>query len=167
MKRLHVLLIVAVLAVFIGIQFVQPAKNISPRPNIASITAKFSVPEDLHQVLLRSCYDCHSNTTRYPWYANIQPVGWWLADHIKGGKRKLNFEEFAALPPRRQYRKLKEIEEQLNQNEMPLISYTLVHRSAVVLPEEKNRIIQWCEAMRDSMRMRFPLDSLEGKEVRN
>ena len=167
MKRWHVILIVVLLLAVAGMQFIPPEKNVSSRQKGAKISARFSLPEDLNQILRNSCYDCHSNNTRYPWYADIQPVGWWLAGHIKDGKRKLNFDEFSALSPRRQYRRLKEIEQQLDNNEMPLTSYTLVHRSAVVLPEGKAKIIQWCEAMRDSMRAHFPLDSLERKPQRN
>jgi hypothetical protein len=163
MKRRHIFLVVGLLAVLVSIQFIQPARNISMAPMQAGISASFPLPEDIHEVMLASCYDCHSNNTRYPWYAHVQPVGWWLASHIQDGKRNLNFDEFASFSPRRQYRKLKEIEDQLNSNEMPLPSYTLVHRSAVVLPVEKTKIVQWCEAMRDSMRMHFPLDSLERK----
>jgi len=167
MKLPYKIILAIVLGLIVGIQFVPPEKNIASVEPQASVSAKFSMPEDVHQIVKNACYDCHSNNTRYPWYANVQPIGWWLAGHIKNGKRKLNFDEFASLSPRRQYRRFKEIEEQLNTNEMPLPSYTLVHQSAIISPEGKKEVIQWCEAMRDSMRAHFPLDSLERKPQRN
>ena len=108
MKLLKKVLL-ALLIVFIAIQFIQPARNSDVQVMPADITNVLKIPPSVEGILRTSCYDCHSNNTRYPWYANIQPMGWLLADHIKDGKAELNFDEFGSYSKRRQLSKLKSI----------------------------------------------------------
>ena len=161
MKRWIKIVIIVFIAALAGIQLVQPARNMSPQSSRKEISAEFSVPESAKQIIQQSCYDCHSNNTRYPWYANVQPVGWWLNHHIADGKHELNFDEFASYPPRKQYRKFKAIENEIQKGDMPLESYLLIHRDAKLSEDQKNILAAWCEAMRDSMKTHFPADSLE------
>jgi hypothetical protein len=152
------------LMVIVGcIQFVRPAKNISALPTETAIGKHFNVPPTVQSVFQRSCNDCHSNFTVYPWYADLQPVGWWLNKHIRDGKRGLNFDEFTSYRLMKQYHRFNDIIEQLDKDEMPLPSYLLIHRYAKLTAEEKKEIIQWCTAMRDSMKTKYPVDSLERK----
>ncbi|MFM8485102.1 MAG: heme-binding domain-containing protein, partial [Bacteroidota bacterium] len=95
-----------------------------------SSTGKYAVPENVMAVLKPACYDCHSNQTRYPWYAGIQPVAWWLAEHVNDGKRHLNFDEFTTRKIAVQNHKLEEIIEMVKEEEMPLGSYTWTHADA-------------------------------------
>src|SRR5208283_4583502 len=140
MKILRIAIVVLIIAVGI-MQLVPPEKNTSDKSSGNEITARNTVPEEVQTVLRRSCYDCHSNNTVYPWYENIQPVGWWLDNHIQEGKRHLNFDEFASYPLRRQYNRFRDISDQIEQNEMPLTSYLLIHRYAVLSADEKAEII--------------------------
>ena len=94
-------------------------------------------------LLVASCYDCHSNTTYYPWYANLQPVGWILNRHIQKGKIELNFSDFGSYSSRRQQSKLKSIASQVNDNTMPLPSYTWLHKKAKLSKEAKALISNW------------------------
>ena len=154
--------IAIVLMVILGcIQFVRPAKNISAQPTDAAIGKHFNVPPNVERVFQRSCNDCHSNFTVYPWYADIQPVGWWLNKHIRDGKRGLNFDEYTSYRLMKQYHRLNDIIEQINKDEMPLPSYLFIHRDAKLTGDEKKEIIQWCTAMRDFMKTKYPIDSLE------
>src|ERR1043165_4835298 len=89
-------------------QFFPPEKNVNPQTTANDIVQAYGVPEDVTNVLHKACYDCHSNNTSYPWYTNIQPVGWWMADHVDEGKNELNFSEFGSFKTRRKLRKLKE-----------------------------------------------------------
>src|SRR5580658_9493493 len=107
---------------FLALQFVRPARNLSPTPGPNDITAKVAVPADVQRVFTKACYDCHSDHTRYPWYAGVQPVGWWLASHIHDGKRQLNFSEFAAYNAKTADHKLKQIARTVNSGFMPLHS---------------------------------------------
>lgn len=88
-------ILLGILVVIIAIQFIQPARNKSARVLPTDVSKIYNVPENVQAILKRSCYDCHSNNTIYPWYSWIQPAGWWLASHIKRGKEELNFSELA------------------------------------------------------------------------
>jgi hypothetical protein len=133
------------------IQFIQPARNESGQVLDTDISKTISLPEDVRAVLNKSCYDCHSNSTNYPWYAYIQPVGWYMAYHIRNGKEKLNFSEFGAYSKRRQGSKLESIGKQIEAGAMPLPSYLLLHGNAALLPSEKELIVNWANDSRDSL----------------
>jgi Haem-binding domain len=157
LKRFFLLLLV----VFVIIQFFRPAKNIAVSISANDITKKYIVPNDVQAILKTSCYDCHSNNTAYPWYNNIQPVAWFLADHVNEGKKELNFSEFAAYRIGRQYKKLEEINKQVKEGEMPLESYTLIHGNAKLSQQQKLSLATWVVALRDSIKAQNPEDSLK------
>ena len=160
MKIIAKRILLALVTLLLLIQFVpRPKKNIDA--NISNDITKFhSVPLDVQSILKICCYDCHSNNTYYPWYNNVQPVAWWLGNHIDEGKKELNFSEFAIYSIARQYRKLEEISEEVKEGEMPLPSYTLIHRYAKLTAEQKLVIINWAVMLRDSMQRNYPADSL-------
>ena len=146
---------------FIVIQFFRPQKNISAAPSTNHISQKFSVPDDVKQILATSCYDCHSNNTHYPWYFSVQPVAWWLSDHINEGKKHLNFDEFTSYPLQRQFNKFKQTAEEVEEDGMPLSSYLAIHGDAAISPEQKEKIIAWCDECRNAMKAMYPADSLK------
>lgn len=145
------------IAALIIIQFIHPKKNMNDGPQANNIETKYQVPADVKTILEKACYDCHSNNTQYPWYSKIQPVAWWLNDHINEGKRKLNFDEFTNTPLRRQYHKL---EEMVKEGEMPLPSYTWIHKDAILTNAEKNILYTWVNTTRTTMETTYPKDSL-------
>lgn len=146
--------------VLVVIQFFHPEKNIAEGVQANDISKAYPVSEQAENILKTSCYDCHSSNTVYPWYNSIQPVAWWLNNHVEEGKRELNFNEFAAYAPARQFKKMDEMKEQIDEDEMPLSSYTLIHRNAVLKDADKKILIQLSEAIRDSLRAHYPADSL-------
>lgn len=101
------------------------------------------VPGHVQGLLKTSCYDCHSNNTAYPWYSNIQPVKWWLADHVNSGKRHLNFDEFNTYTKEKKLKKLDEVAETVKEGEMPLSSYTIIHHNAKLSSTDKSEIEKW------------------------
>jgi hypothetical protein len=147
-------IILVLLAVFIVIQFIRPERNSGAPAGPADMMWHVSVPPRVAQVLKASCYDCHSNTTHYPWYTNLQPVSWWLAHHIKEGKEELNFNEFGTYSPRRQRSKLKAIGDSVKDGSMPLASYTLMHKEAVLSDADKALIIDWASRTMDSLKLK-------------
>ena len=149
---------------FVIIQFFRPAKNKSEGTSKNDISTLYTVPLDVQNILKTSCNDCHSNNTVYPWYAEVQPVAWWLNDHVQDGKKDLNFSEFASYRPRRQYRKLEEINELIKENEMPLNSYLWIHKDAKLSDQQKLTLANWVNAVRDTMKAHYPIDSLERKK---
>ena len=140
-------LVVALLA----IQLFHPAKNINTASSPQDIAALYSVPDSVHEVLAKACMDCHSNNTRYPWYNNVQPVAWWLNDHISEGKRELNFSEFGARPPEKQARKLKKLAKEVQEGGMPLSSYTWIHKDAILTEREKSMLINWANSLSEQI----------------
>jgi hypothetical protein len=152
-------------AVFVILQFVRPEKNVGAS-SAQNITQHFAVPAGVQTILQRSCYDCHSNNTVYPWYAEVQPAGWYLAKHIKDGKRGLNFDEYASYRLMKQYRRFQDIIDQVQNDDMPLPSYLIIHRDAKLSAAQKDELILWCTAMRDSMKAHYPADSLQRKPQR-
>lgn len=140
--------------VVIVIQFIRPARNQNGQVLESDITKIYKVPENVQVILKSSCYDCHSNNTHYPWYANIQPAGWWLASHIKKGKEELNFNEFGNYSERRQQSKLKSIANSIEDGTMPLPAYTLIHTSAKLSEEDKALILNWTETIKDSLALK-------------
>ncbi|MFV0605218.1 MAG: heme-binding domain-containing protein [Niabella sp.] len=159
-KKIFWVLLVA----FIVIQFFKPAKNKSEGTQLNNIEALYPIPADVKTILQKACNDCHSNNTSYPWYNNIQPVAWWLEHHVNEGKRELNLDEFANTSLRRQYHKLEEIEEQIKKGDMPLPSYTWIHKDAVLTDAEKNAVYAWVSDVRGKMEAAYPMDSLVRKK---
>ena len=160
MKKILKALLFVLLIVFVLIQFIRPAKNKGEEIASNQIAAIHQVPENVQQILKVSCNDCHSNTTHYPWYSKIQPVAWFLNDHIIEGKRELNFSTFATYPAYRRYKKFKEIGEQVKDGEMPLLSYTLPHRDAVLNADQKLILENWAANSMKEMERQYPVDSL-------
>lgn len=144
-------ILLAILIVLIVIQFIQPARNTSGQVLQTDIVKVSNVPQSVQTVLKTACYDCHSNNTRYPWYANVQPMGWLLARHVKEGKAELNFSEFGSYSPRRQANKLRAIENSIKDGTMPLSSYLLLHKDARLTETDKTEIIDWVRRTRDSL----------------
>ena len=148
------------LAAFIVIQFIHPAKNTSEGLQPNTIGNNYAIPADVKSILGKACNDCHSNNTRYPWYAKIQPVDWWLNKHVVDGKKDLNFDEFTNRAPRYQYHKMEEVIEMVKEREMPLKSYTWTHKDARLNSNEREKLTGWAQSVMDAMKVKYPVDSL-------
>ena len=136
------------LLIIIGIQFIRPARNEAAAIAANDISKFYHVPANVQNMLQRACNDCHTNNTIYPWYTNIQPIGWWMQDHVNEGKRELNFSEFGTYAPKKQDHKMEEVIEMIEHNEMPLDSYTWMHGDAKLSEEEKTALIAWAKQIR-------------------
>ena len=158
-------LLIVLLILFVAIQFIRPERNISATNGIEpnDISKKYGVPSEVYSTLKTSCFDCHSNNTVYPGYASVQPLAWWINHHINEGKHTLNFSEFASYRINRQYRKLDNIIEQIKENEMPLSSYTIIHKNAVLNDTQRQSIMNWATALMDSIKATNPPDSFKRK----
>ena len=134
---------VVLLVAFVGIQFVPTERNQSDVVPKTDFMLVNSVPDHIKSKLQTSCYDCHSNNTSYPWYNKMQPVAWFLENHIEEGKAELNFSEWDSYSNRRKISKLKSIVSQIKENKMPLSSYTMIHKDALLDDIQKKEIIDW------------------------
>ena len=157
-------ILLLLLAALIIIQVFHPKRNKAEGEQPGYIGKFYPVPENVHSILARACLDCHSNNTRYPWYCNIQPVDWWIAKHINDGKKDLNLDEFIKRSLRFQYNKMKDVVDLVKKEEMPLNSYTWIHKDAKLSMTEKNILVNWANVIRDSMKAKYPIDSLVRKK---
>ena len=160
LKKILLFLLIALII----IQFIHPEKNKADGAQTNFIGNVFPVPEKVKVILDKACNDCHTNNTNYPWYTNIQPIHWWMNNHISEGKKELNFEEYKNRSLRFQYHKMEEIAEQIKEGEMPLESYTWMHEDAKLSEIEKKELIKWADGIRDSLKSKYPMDSLVRKK---
>ena|ERR1700741_1391214 len=137
--------LIVIISLLVLMQFIRPERNMGLADTDKDITHSLVISPEVKNILQKSCYDCHSNHTEYPWYANFQPVASWLANHVNEGKDELNFSEYDTYKLKRKIKKLKEVIEQTKENEMPLNSYLIIHKDAALSEEQKNKLIKWAE----------------------
>lgn len=147
MKRVIRLAALLIFAVLIILQFFQPEKNQGSLTQERDLIVVASVPDSLAKILRTSCYDCHSNHTDYPWYSRISPVSLWLHKHIIDGKEDLNLSEFGDLSKAEKIGALSDLYDALEAGTMPLQSYTLMHRDAMISQEEVDALLDWADQM--------------------
>lgn len=137
-----------VMIVLIGLQFVRPARTNPAVDQSQTIHARLQVTPQVAGILDRSCQDCHSNTTRWPWYSNVAPVSWFVIDHVNHARTHLNLSDWGSLDNRQADKKLEEICEEIEDGMMPLESYTYIHWSAKLSPEDVKTLCEWTAAER-------------------
>ncbi len=151
------------ITVLVIIQFFQIDKT-----NPANVSTEFinnyPCSDSVYTVLKSACYDCHSNSTTYPWYAYIQPIGWWLNNHINEGRGELNFDEFMSYRIRKQFHKLEECEELVEKKAMPINSYTWMHPNSKLSDQQRNLLTTWFKANLNLIKEKYPPDSLIRKK---
>lgn len=130
-------------------QFFRIHKTNPPLDAAMDIVVVAQMPAELHTLIKASCYDCHSNEVKYPWYTNVAPLSWWIKHHINEGREELNFSEWGTYKSRRIDKKLKECAEMLEEGEMPLSSYTLIHGEAKLSEAQKAQLIAWFNSQRN------------------
>ena len=144
MKKVLKIILAIVLFIFIGIQFSQPALNVDKgQVYTTDFTQAYKMPVQVKAMFQTSCYDCHSNNTNYFWYDYIQPARALVESHIKNAKEDLNFNEWGKYSNRKQERLLNSIKEQIETKQMPLSSYTLMHKDAKLNDEQIKVLTNW------------------------
>lgn len=143
------------LVVLIVIQFIPTTKNQTSIVSENAIEKKYNTPEKVQAILKKACYDCHSNNTVYPWYSHIQPVGFWLNHHVNEGKEELNFSEFNTYEKKKAVKKMEKVISSQEKNWMPLYSYTLIHKDAILSSDEKKTIIDWSNSVLQELNKQY------------
>jgi len=136
-KKLGIVLVIA----FIIMQFFRPDKNNDGYESFSDFEKETKVSHEVLSILKKNCFDCHTNQTRYPWYAEVAPVSYWLNDHIIHGKKHFNMSEWNSYSVKKKSKKMDELIEEIEEGEMPLNSYTWIHGS--ITKEEKEILVQW------------------------
>ncbi len=151
MKRILKIALIVLVVIFLGMQAVRPARTNPPVDESQTINARTQITPQVAAIFDRSCRDCHSNKTVWPWYTQIAPISWWLSNHVNEGRRNLNLSEWGKLPPDRQDRKLRQICDQVQDGVMPLSSYTPMHPLAKLSEQDKKILCDWTEAERQRL----------------
>ncbi|MBP6660850.1 MAG: heme-binding domain-containing protein [Chitinophagales bacterium] len=136
-----------ILIVIVLLQLIPTKKNQASIVSANSIEQKYNTPENVQAILKKACFDCHSNNTVYPWYSHIQPIGFWLNNHINEGKEELNFSEFNSYENKKARKKMEKVISSQEKGWMPLSSYTLIHKDATLTSTEKTIIIDWAKSV--------------------
>lgn len=139
---------IALLVVLVGIQFFRPEKNQAEGDYVAAFVAETQPSPEVQGILKSACYDCHSANTNYPWYSNVAPISYWLADHIEEGKEHLDFSDWANYTAKKKDHKLEELVEEVKEGEMPLNEYTWTHADARLTQEQITTLLTWAEETR-------------------
>ena len=139
---------IVLLVVLIGMQFYRPEKNVSEGDYVAAFETETQPSPEVKEILKTACYDCHSANTEYPWYNNIAPVSYWLADHIEEGKEHLNFSDWESYDSKKKDHKLEEVIEEVKEGEMPLNEYTWTHADAKLSDEQISALLAWADEAR-------------------
>ncbi|AZI22684.1 cytochrome C [Chryseobacterium taklimakanense] len=147
MSRPVTFLLLVIIVVFAVLQFFRPAKNVEPTGFKNILPPDLNASADVQNILEKSCFDCHSNHTNYPWYSEIQPVGWFLNKHISEGKEAFNFSEFKDFGPIRRRSKFESVLKQIQQDKMPLPAYIKLHPESKMNNQQKKIISQWIKVV--------------------
>lgn len=150
-KKILKILAIVIVTAFVVIQFFRIDKSPLPIVKAETLEAAISVPPDIALILGRSCNDCHSHLTRYPWYSNIQPAAWFLQDHVEHGRSHLNFSIFNTYESKKKAKKLEEICEEVESKAMPLPSYLWIHGDAVLKDTEAKALCDWTDQERSKI----------------
>ncbi|HEY0882144.1 MAG TPA: heme-binding domain-containing protein [Archangium sp.] len=134
--------LLAVLAVFLLMQVARPEQTNPP------VTGDVGAPPEVAAILKKACYDCHSNETKWPWYSQVAPVSWLVANHVKDGRKHLNFSEWQGYEDGRKLKKLEETAEEVGEGEMPIPGYSALHAEAKLTDAEKKAIVEWAKSAR-------------------
>lgn len=151
LKKILKWTVIVLIVIFIGIQFIRPALTNPPVDESQTIVAKTQMIPEVASILDRSCRDCHTNKTVWPWYTKVAPVSWWLADHVNEGRQNLNMSEWGKLPKDRQDRKLRQICDEIQDGAMPLSSYLPMHPAAKLSDQDKKTLCDWTDHERERM----------------
>jgi hypothetical protein len=147
------IIILVVLLLLIVIQFFRIDKTTQRVDATRDFIALTSANEEVANTLKTACYDCHSNQPVYPWYTNIAPVSWWIKHHIDEGSHHLNFSEWGTYSQKRKNHKLEECIEMVEEGEMPMSSYTIMHSNARLTDAQKLQLVEFFKAVKNTTSM--------------
>ncbi|MCB1023415.1 MAG: heme-binding domain-containing protein [Acidobacteria bacterium] len=154
MKKILKIAVLLIFGAFIGIQFVRPERANPPIDPKMTLEAVTNVPASVQPILKRSCNDCHSNASDYPWYSNVAPISWKVVEHIREGRKELNFSEWGTYSVKKQDHKLDEICEQVETGEMPHNQYLWIHWDAALSDADKKALCDWTKSVRATLKQR-------------
>ncbi len=151
MKKTIKLLAIVIIALIVLIQLYRPERYFTEEITSDHITKQLTVPANVESILKRSCYDCHSNHTKWPWYSAVAPVSWFVISDVNNGRSKMNFSEWGKYSKNKQAIKLDNICDMINDGKMPLKQYLYIHKDAVLSKEDKDILCKWSKDASDKI----------------
>ena len=148
MLKLLKWLVLIVACLFVAVQFKRPARTNPPVDEYQTIFTRTQMTPQVTAILDRSCRDCHSNKTVWPWYTNVAPISWFITDHVNEGRKNLNLSEWAQYDRDRQAKKLQQMCDLVQDGVMPLSVYTPLHPGSKPSPDDVKTLCAWTEAER-------------------
>ncbi|HAB27612.1 heme-binding domain-containing protein [Aequorivita vladivostokensis] len=146
LKRVIKIVLIVALIALVAIQFIRPDKNTGGYESVALFERETTPSAEVALILKETCYDCHSDQTQYPWYSEIAPFSLWLDEHIEHGKEHFNVSAWSTYSIKKKEHKLEELVEMVEDGEMPLESYAIIHGG--LSDEEKKLLLQWAGVAR-------------------
>ncbi len=153
MQKLVKSLLIVLVVAFLAIQFVRPERTNPPVDLSRTIHSQLQPPPEVARIFERSCQDCHSHQTRWPWYSNVAPVSWLVADDVEEAREHMNLSEWAKYERKDVEELLKDICKETSKGDMPLPSYLLIHRSSRLSPQDVRTLCEWSKAARERLAM--------------
>ena len=150
-KKILKIAIIVIAVIFVGMQAIRPTLSNPPVDESLTINSRTQMTPEVASILDRSCRDCHSSKTVWPWYTKLAPVSWWLADHVNEGRQNLNMSEWGKLPKDRQDRKLRQMCDEIQDGIMPLSSYLPMHPAAKLSEQDKKTLCDWTDKERERL----------------
>ncbi len=132
-----------IILLLVAIQFIRPERTNPPVDAKSTLKA----PVEVMQILKRSCYDCHSNETVWPWYSNIAPLSWSIVGHVNDGRKALNFSRWTEIDPKIKEKRIKRAIKTTANGMMPLSTYLWLHEDAKLSKENKAVLKKWFEGV--------------------
>jgi hypothetical protein len=150
MKRILKWGFLALMVAFAAIQLARPART-NP-PVITDFLKTTAAPPDVSAMFRAACYDCHSDETRWPWYSRIAPMSWQIAQDVNHGRRHVNLSEWPADKPDLARKKIEDMSDEIDDGDMPLGKYTLIHKDARLTPQQRHRLTEWLDAQASTLK---------------
>jgi len=148
LRRIAKWFFVILVILFLAIQFVRPARTNPAVDESRTIFARTQMPPQVAAIFNRSCVDCHSNKTVWPWYTNVAPISWFITGHVNDGRQMMNLSEWGRMDQDRQSKKLRQMCEEVTDGAMPLSSYTPLHPGSKLSPADVKTLCDWADAER-------------------
>lgn len=148
MRRILKVTAAALALLFALAQFAGPSRVNPSVAAVRSIEHHVEVPPEVAAILERSCADCHSNRTDWPWYSRVAPASWFVIDHVNHGRTHMNLSDWARYGTGESADLLRQICRTARDGSMPLDSYTLLHRRARLTPGDVQALCDWAAAGR-------------------
>ena len=137
-KKRGLQVVAAVIVLFLVVQLVP-----SPAADNPPVEEEVAAPEDVVRILRQSCYDCHSHETAWPWYARVAPAKWLVREHVEDARSELNFSAWNRYDGEERAHKWEEVAEEVEEGEMPLRSYLIVHRNARLSDDDYRTLVDY------------------------